>query len=453
MNNTVLVESKLRRILKLACTLLCVFCLCSIAVLVCVTMIGNKNLSGQVKEVTGTLDKVYETDSNVLTLNDGNEYNVVWSSDIGVDMNNYKGKTITLVVTQETFANANAWVLGLVVDGKTIVDYHDTLNYQTESNNEMKTVVVIITAVLCAVTCGVFIWRFNVKPAVERPLYREYSEFLTYRQPVCRERKLLIVYCCVYIGLLVALLIAGIIADPDSETYAEMTNAARVIMWMFVAIGVTGMAGLFVFMRWILHREIDFYADNLPFDFSDIPAATLNKKVREELQEKLRKERMENPDLYADGGNGYDILFGEDGVTLKEPYDYEDPQVNFDVVPDVNDVFGNGATLLVSKTNNGEGNIDSVVDKNALRFTYKEMNFEAVAHFRKTRQPMMIIIKSRLNRTTDFPEEFVNDIHIALDINLLKTLQKYHVEVENLDYLLANKKQLMLENCLKIGKK
>lgn len=435
MNNTVLVESKLRQKLKLTCTLLCVFCLCAIAVLVCVAMICNKNLNGQVTEATGTLDKVYETESNVLTLHDGKDYNVVWSKDIDVDMNDFKGKTVTLVVTQETFAGANPWVLGLVVDNKTFVDYRDTLDYQTKSNNEVKTIVIIVTAVLCAATCGVFIWRFNVKPVVERELYKEFGEFLSLRQPTCPERKITVVYSCVYIALIFALLFTSIILDPDSETMTELATAAEVVLWILIGVSAIGLIGLVVLLNWTTRREIDFYAKNLPFDFYDISHAQLRKKVKAQLQQELLKDRQLHPDTYADGGNGYDVTFEENGVSLVAQYDNNEPEP----LPEAEDVFTYNDNAVSKNTN-------------AIRLSYEQLNLEAVAYYRKGNRPMMIIVKSRLTRSNVFPEEFVNDIHIPFDSNLQHTLQKFNVKVENLDYLLENKKRLMLENCLIVGK-
>ena len=61
----------------------------------------------------------------------------------------------------------------------------------------------------------------------------------------------------------------------------------------------------------------------------------------------------------------------------------------------------------------------------------------------------MIIIKSRLKPQVDFPEDLVNDLHIAFDVNLQNTINAFNVPVENLDYLLENKKRLMLANCYK----
>lgn len=431
MNNTVLIESKLRQKLRLTCTILCVFCLCAIAVLVCIVMIGNKNLNGQVTEIEGVLDKVYEKESNVISMKDEKEYNVVWASNLDVDLNEYKDKTVTLVVTQEAFAGANPWVLGLIVDNETIVDYNETLIYKTESNNELKTVIISVTVILCVITCGVFIWRFNVKPHTERPLLTEFAEFLSQRQPTCPERKSLIVYLCVYIGLMFALMLTGVILSPTAETINDLPSAAVIVLWVLVGVAIIGAAGVVILLVWLNRREIEFYNDNLPFDFSDISHAPLRKKVKEELQQELRKERDLHPDTYADGGNGYDITFDEKGVLLSEPYDYDASAY----LPDADDVFA----ITGDKSPLGQ-----VV----IKLSYEELNLEAVPHFRKGSRPMMIIVKSRLQKNSRFPEELVNDIHIPLDANFQKTLNKFNVKVENLDYLLSNKKQLMLENCL-----
>lgn len=65
MNNTVLVESKLRQKLKLACALMCVFCLFFIAFVVVAVMIEKQNLNGQTDEVTGTLSEIFIDDTTL----------------------------------------------------------------------------------------------------------------------------------------------------------------------------------------------------------------------------------------------------------------------------------------------------------------------------------------------------------------------------------------------------
>ncbi len=202
---------------------------------------------------------------------------------------------------------------------------------------------------------------------------------------------------------------------------------------------------------WLGKEEINFYDKNFPFDFSDISHIQMRKKAKEELQQQILKEYAEHPDTFADGGNGYDVTFDEKGVTLtlQMPLWDENEESAFPQqteMPSADAVFGENSVTDI----NGKTEIN--FNKTIMSFTYEQLNFEALAHFRKNIHPMTVIIKSRLNRTDDFPEEFVNDIHIALDINLLNTLKKFNIKVENLDYLLQNKKQLMLENCLTFSK-
>lgn len=450
MNNTVLVEKKLRQRLKLACVILCVFCLCFIAVLVSVVMIDKLNLNGQTNEVTGVLKEVYVKSSNTITLDEDKDLNVVWYDVADVDLNNYIGKSITVIVTSRTFAGANPWALGLVVDGETVVDYQTTLDSQRASNAEMTTVIIAVTVVLCVATCGVFIWRFNVQPLVERELYKEFGEFLSQRQPPCKQRKILIVYISVYFVLLLALLITSIAIDPEAETISELAPAAKAVLWTLLGVGIAGIAGLFVVKEWVTRKEIDFYADKLPFDFSDISHAPLRKKVKEDLQQEILKERNEHPYTFADGGNGYDVTFGEKGVFLTVPFDETELPNTPIAMPDVNDIFDE--VKPTEKDENATLENVPASAKNKQFFTYEQLNLEAVAHYRKSNRPMMIIVKSRLTRNDDFPEEFVNDIHIAFDLNLANTLKLFNVEVENLEYLLQNKKRLMLENCLTFSK-
>lgn len=452
MKNTVLVESKTRHKLKLVCALMCVFCICFIAVLVSVVMLSKQNLNGQTTEVTGILSEVYVEGTNTLTIDNDKYYNVVWDDkEVNIDFESYQGKTITLIVTRDTFASSNPWIFGLVVDGQTIVDYQDTLAQQTEYNNEIKTVLIAVTAVLCVATCGLFIWRFNLQPLVERELYKEFGEFLSTRQPSCPQRKALAWYLGSYCVLLLALLLTAILLDPQSETIEELSAAAQAVLWTLLAVGIVGGAGIFVLNEWITRKEINFYADKLPFDFSDISHAPLRKTVKEELQQEIRKEREEHPHTYADGGNGYDVTFDENGVTLTEPYDENEPnETQLAGMPDADAVFSDVAATESSVATTGD--LNASASRTKLFLSYEELNFEAVAYYRKNIRPMMIIIKSRLIRQDSFPEELVNDVHIPLDLNLLNTLTTFNVKIENLDYLMQNKKQLMLENCLSLNK-
>lgn len=446
MNNTVTVEKPLRRNLKLASALLCVFSLCFIAILVSVAQIGKLNLNGQVTNVTGMLTGVFEEESNALTLDNDKYFNVVWGDDEEVNFEDYKGKEITIVTSQKTFGISNPWVLGLVVDGQTIVDYNKTIQSKTAENNELKTFFIAVTAVVCVATCAVMIWRFNTPPLVERVLYHEFAEFACNRQPPCPERKKMLWYVCGFIIGLVALAIPLLALDANAETFADMSPVGLAFAIGWIVYAVLGIVVTVILRIWSDNREKKFYDENLPFDFSDISHVTMRKSVKEKMQQELRKAYDDYPDLYPDGGNGYEVLF-QDGLVKVQTENIESSG-SFERVftPSAEEVFG---------TTDGDADTAATSNelwkkpryKTVMTLTYGEMNLEAVAHYRRCSRPMTIIIKSRLTKNSDFPEEFEHDLHFVLDSNLLNTLRKYNVKVENLDYLLDNKAQLMKENC------
>lgn len=445
MKNTVTVEKPLRRNLKLASALMCVISLCFIAVLVSVAQIGKLNLNGQVTNVTGVLTGVFEEESNALTIDGDKFFNVVWGDDEDVNFEDYKGKEITIVTSQKTFGASNPWVLGLIVDGETIVDYNKTIQSKTAENDELKTVFIAVTAVVCVATCAVMIWRFNTPPLVERVLYHEFAEFACNRQPPCPERKKMLWYVCGFIIGLVALAIPSLVLDANAETFADMSPVGLAFAIGWIAYAVLGIAVTIVLRVWADHREKKFYAEKLPFDFSDISHFTMRKSVKEKMQQELRKAYDDNPDLYPDGGNGYDVLFQE-GRAHVQVAEYEQQKNNAQIVaPSAEEVFG--STDTNTDTAKPADTYDEPTYRTIMTLTYDEMNLEAVAHYRKCARPMTIIIKSRLTKNADFPDEFENDLHFVLDSNLLGTLRKYNVAVENLDYILNNKAQLMKENC------
>lgn len=444
MQNTVIVERKLRQNLTYAIVLLVVFFALSIAMLVCFSLVGKQNLNGNVIDVTGTVDKV-ERDGSIfiVTLNDGSgakEYNVVWNSEkYDVDVTAYTDKTVTLVTTERTFGFSNTWVVGLKADGETVVDYNAVLQEKRAENKEMVTVAWVVFAIIGVATCAVFIWRSNIVPTAERPLAEQYAEYLTPRQPTCPDRKKLLIALGVWALLLIVFIILLVCFSPEGDDEPlGATAIAFLVLTLITMVG--GAVTLPVIARTVIFRkEIDFYAENLPFDFTDISFAPMKKSVKEQLQKEIRESREKYPHMHGDGGNGYDVEFTAEGVNLYVDYDYDGEQTASDVSDVFPDMPKGTEPFDVSET---PRNVPS------LTLTYGELNFEAIAHYRRNDHPMMIIIKSRLTKT-DLPEEFVNDLHIALDVNVLKTVQTFNVPVENLQYLLDNKKALMLENCRK----
>lgn len=222
MQNTVFVERKLRRNLTYVLTVLIVFFGLMIAMLVTASMIDKQNLNGRVLEITGTVEKA-ERDGSIaiVTLNDGNntkEYNAVWNHDkYTLDWDAYVGKTVTLVICERTFASGNSWALGLKTDDGTNIDYEKVLQEKRAGNKEMLIVSWVVFAIIGVTACGIFIWRTNVNPVIERPLAEQYAEYLTPRQPTCPERKKLLIALGVWALLMIVFIILLICFSPEGD--------------------------------------------------------------------------------------------------------------------------------------------------------------------------------------------------------------------------------------------
>ncbi len=442
MKNTVTVEKKIIGRLKLAAVVTFIFCCCMIFMLVSTKMIEKQNLNGNTNNVKGTITKVkHEDDIDYITVKteDGEStYNVVFDSDI--DWNNYidSKKTVTVITTQQTFAINNLWAIGFEEDGNVIVDYNATLETLRAENKEMITVSAICTGILAAATLALFIWRVNINPVTERPLDKQFSDFAYSRQPTCPQRKKMNIAVCVYIALLFICVIAlTIVASGDGDNLSPATIAC---LSVFGVICIGGITAILVLSRIVFKKEIDFYAVNCPFDFTDLSHMTIRKKVKAELQKQIKAERELYPDVYGEGGNGYDVEFTPSGVNLYIDFNYNETPSN-----DISQVFED----MPSNADPFSDTVSPSANVPQLSLSYAELNFVAVPFYRKTSHPLTIMVKSRLNRRDDFPEEFQNDIHFLLDSNLLETFKKFNVVVENLDYILENKKQLMLDNCYK----
>ena len=455
MQNTVFVERKLRRNLTYVLTVLIVFFGLMIAMLVTASMIDKQNLNGRVLEITGTVEKA-ERDGSIaiVTLNDGNntkEYNAVWNHDkYTLDWDAYVGKTVTLVICERTFASGNSWALGLKTDDGTNIDYEKVLQEKRAGNKEMLIVSWVVFAIIGVTACGIFIWRTNVNPVIERPLAEQYAEYLTPRQPTCPERKKLLIALGVWALLMIVFIILLICFSPEGDD-EPLGAAAIVFLTLTLVTMVGGMVALPVISKTVIFRkEINFYAEKLPFDFTDISFAPMRKKVKIQLQKEIIESRAKYPHIHSDGGNGYDVEFTPAGINLYTNYDFDGGRISADsdckvMAQDITEVFPD----MPKETNEPSPAVyDTSKNLPELSLTYDELNFEAVAHYRRNDHPMMIIVKSRLAKT-DLPEEFTNDLHIALDVHVLETIKAFNVPVENLQFILDNKKPLMLENCRK----
>ena len=436
MYNKVILEKPLRHILKLAIFIIVVFVIVFAINLLILRAISVKNYSGQVAEIEGVVENINydEENNNAEIVINGIKYNANainrFSEDLHLD--DLKNKTVTLYLTQ-TQVGKTQWVLGIKQEDQVLVDYNKVIEQGREENRNLMIAFGVVTGVLFVAACGVYVWRMRITPTKEYDLAQKYAEFSMTRQPSCPEYKKFFIYLLIYIIVVISCTATiGIVCEyVDNETVHIAVGVSLGGIALLATVGFLSLMPL-----WLFKKEREFYAKNFPFDFSDVSHIPMRKKYKEQLQTELNNEQVLHPHRYGDGGSGYTVEFSEMGLKF---YDFE--SVDEYDSPTTEDVFGIQ---------------DAERDAKCLLCTldYSTLNFEALPFYRKTHHPLVVVIKSRLNET-DLPDalnptsanENCNDVHIVLDSNLLETLRHFNVPVENLDYILNNKEQLIAENC------
>ena len=441
MYNKVILDRPLRQKLKLA-TVIIVLILIIIAIcLLTLRAISVKNYSGQVAKIEGVIEKINydEEDNSTEIVINGTNYNANRISRFNEDLNldDLQNQTVTLFITQ-TQVGKTPWVLGIEKDGQVLVDYNKVIEQGREENRNLMIWFGVCAGILFVAACGVYIWRMRINPTKEYDLAQKYAEFSLARQPSCPEYKKFFIYLLIYciVVLICTTTIAVVCESVDNETVRIAVGAS------LGGIALLSTAGFLSLMPlWLFKKEREFYAKNFPFDFTDVSHIPMRKKFKKQLQEELNDERAMYPHRYGDGGNGYTVEFSEMGLKF----------FDFDGI-----VEGNNPT-----TEDVFGVQDAEHDAKCLLCTidYKTLNFEAMPFYRKKDHPLTVVIKSRLNES-DLPDalkpanenEIANDVHIVLDSNLLATLRHFNVSVENLDYILDNKEQLIAQHCGRFAK-
>lgn len=429
MNNKVTVPNPKHRLLKLVMFLLLLAMVLSIAVLFTFRTLDTRNYSGNVRTVSGTVVKVEYDDDVTITLNNGVTYNAnrIANCYPDIELKELENHEVNIYVPQsQAGKRTKTWILGIEQGDNTIIDYQEVI---AEGKAEAKQAMIIcgvIAGVMLVATVGVYLIRMRISPTKEEELYKQYCEIYRQRQPSCREYKYMNVALLVYLALtvIVAVVAATVCASVESLT-AQIAVAA---VMCFIFLGAT--VAFLLLPLWLLKKERTFYIENFPFDFTDISHVAAHgrqKKFKEELQKELLERRQKFPNRYFDAGNGYEVEFTENGVQLLEEND------DF-LTPD--DVFTleNDASAQQSA---------SVLGK----LSYQQLNLEALPYYRKKNHPLSVVIKSRIVDSSQLPEGMTNDVHFMLDSNLLTTLQRFDVQVENLKYILDNKEKLIMENC------
>ncbi len=427
MYNKIILENPKRQTIKWVDIVLLIVCVVFVWCAFSVADINKKNLNGQIITAEGVLEDILNEEDRINIIVNGKEYTTsviarFYEEDNGDDsfaefIESFRGKTVQVTTPQEHVGDVTPWVIGLSCEG---TEYFDTNKILQEERAENKIIVLVFTLICVAIVLAIgILWivRININPTKEFTLAEKYAEFYLTRQPTAnnKSRKLVsIVAISAVVLCLVIIIVMGILDAPDELAMPVILFT----VWVYIGVFVMAIVESILSRR----KARDFYAENLPFDFTDISHIKMNAKAKAELQQKLVEERQKFPHNYGDGGNGYDVTFTTDGIVLREP------------------IFGMDDAVF-----------DELLPENPpiITLPYDELRLEAVAFYYPGDYPMVVVIKSRLQPNDRYPRELVNDLHFILDKNLLNTLNTFGVEVENLQYILQNKRQLMEQNCKK----
>lgn len=414
MYNKVNVPNPKRQIIKLALFLLILVMALALVVLFTYRALDTRNYNGRVKEVSGTILRVeQDEDDTLITLDNGVTYNANYiSNHFDFDLNSLKNKQVTFYLPEKQVGgdDIKAWILGIKQGDETVVDYLEVIAVGKAEAQTAMIICGIVAGVFGIAAIALFLLRTRINPVKEVDLYKAFCEFTRQRQPSCPQYKHLNVAIFIYLGVLLLVCAAIGIVCSLVDVLAVQISVAVALCAIYVGCTVA----LIVYANKLVQKEREFYAQNFPFDLDDIthmPAYGKQKQFKEKMQAEILEERAKFPHRYSDAGNGYLVDFTENGVDL---YDEE------------------SAFLMP-----------------VFKIDYRQLNFQALPYYRKKDHPLTVIIKSRITDNSELPQEMENDLHFILDSNLLATLQQFDVEVENLQYVLDNKAQLMQENCKK----
>lgn len=428
MNNTVILENPTHRRIKLAIIVLLVFTAIIVVAVFTLRAANTRNLNGDVREVTGTVSDIIYDNIAQIVFDDGSSYNAnTCISFYDFDLNQLVGKNVALYVPDNQFGNGIPIILGIVVENETLIDYQETITAVRADNTTGMIVCSILAGITGMIALALFVWRLYIPVTKEFSLAEKYSEYSMQRQPHCPEHKVLVIYLIAGLATIMALTLVYtiVVSIVKSDLVGMIFGLAIAVIIMIYGVAIAPLN------IWLAKKEIEFYAANFPFDFTDVSHIRMRKSFKQQLQQMVESERKLYPHRYGDGGNGYEIDFTPHGVDFFATFD--DEIENNSAVPTAENVFG----------------LDENKKQPCFTLSYERLNFEAVAIYRKYDHPITVVVKSRLTQDCDLPKEMLNDVHIILDSNLLETLRTFSVEVENLQYLLDNKENLMKENCPK----
>lgn len=410
MNNKMFLESPTRKRLK---STIIVFLMVFALTMLFVVIFSHYNkiyFNGMTAEISGTAQELLY-DEEMMELKVQFEDKTVFFDTSAlfeeIDWNTLRRQTVTFWIPQYTQSQNKYVLLGVATD-TVIIDAQTTINLNHEEGKTITAIFAAVSIFSAIAACACTIWRINIGATKEYSLAEVYAKFFANYfvkfQPRKNKKHALLLLILLPLFAIVAIL---------SAIFAETISGK----FLFVFLGaIVAMFALILICRHLTKKNLaQHFAQNYPYGFNNTQQTTSAQNDCENDNEIIVVN------YYPDGGNDCDIVFEEKGITL---------------------TFNDCTTAVEAKYTNHASNQH---DENVY-IPYEELNFEAL-HFHFAQAPIVVVIKSRLSDLSALHLD--NDIHLILDADLLHTINSMNIPVENLDFVLANKQQLIDENLFK----
>lgn len=433
MKNTVLFPPKSRQIFK------AIFCLSLLVAVVfgiatyAIVRISDTNLDGRVTQVTGTCTDFDEeglyvkVNGEVKAYKDGPLHTTLVKNNIANEDNvddyfkSLVGKEVSFCIPQNPYDDKILWMLSLTVDGVVVATTEEVFAHEEEENRTIRIVFTTLIAVCAAAACVSMILRVNTPALKEYDLTQKFAEHFADRQPLLKQVRLSVIFVIALCVPVVAFTIVGIC----SEVVQNFDNL--IFLYVLAATAIVAITTVIPCVAIANKNNDKYYADKFPFDFSDADNYPLiRKKDRAEFQKALDKFKAENPDTYADGGNLYSVKFTDNCLQM------------FDAILDEDEEADNTLEDIFAESPRPQTPVFTI--------DYAKLNWQAVPFYGLSHRPLTVVIRSRLQPDSSFPEQFTNDIHLLLEKDLVESLHKFNVQVEGLEEILQNKAELLKQH-------
>ncbi len=392
----------------------------------------DKNLNGKFHCIYGKVSDV-DSEENTIVVN-GEILNCNLIEDYGVDIATLDGDILAFYVPKEHSGETLPWIIGISRGDTYIVDYKHVIANEIAIRTPKMITAFSVGGVLCAIMLIIIIVALcmkNKKKDVD--ILYEFARYSALKLPPSPQRKkyLLAEIIIVFVGY--ALLLAVCMVGMGTVDFSK-----NIVSTSFIAVSVV--TGVFVvacaIVLPILHvkiriKDIEYYAKEYPFKPYNFVKKVyiVSPSFKPYFYTGMNNISLPNHRHAFVDASAMFVIFEDDGISIK--------------------IDNTISREKYAKSHRlPSANIKGVGAMNTYKFPYDMLDFEAYVYYEKHTRPLNVLIHSNID-SNRAPIDMVNDIVLMLDEDLLKELNRYHVEVRNLAFILENKKELMEKNCTK----